>query len=79
MEENPSLPFNPPSDAEAAECIAQHDATDLSLETVEGVHVKTRRHKDLESLTIRIASEDMNQLKHLAEEYGVGYTTIARM
>jgi predicted DNA binding CopG/RHH family protein len=79
MEENQSLPFNPNSDAEVAEWFAQHDATDLSLEAVEGVHVKTRRHKDLESLTIRIASEDMDQLKHLAEEYGVGHTTIARM
>ncbi len=40
---------------------------------------KDQRHKDLESLTIRITAEDMDQLKHLAEEYGVGHTTIAQI
>ncbi len=79
MEENKSLPFNPDNDEEVAEWFAQHDATDLSLESVAEVRVKKRQHKDLESLTIRIASEDMEQLKQLAEEYGVGHTTIARM
>ena len=79
MEENKSLPFNPDNDEEVAEWFAQHDATDFSLESVEDVRVKKRQHKGLESLTIRIASEDMEQLKQLAEEYGVGHTTIARM
>ena len=79
MEENKSLPFNPDNDEEVAEWFAQHDATDLSLESVEEVRVKKRQHQDLESLTIRIASDDMEQLKQLAEEYGVGHTTIARM
>lgn len=79
MEENKSLPFNPDNDEEVAEWLAQHDATDLSLEAVKEVRVKKRQYKDLESLTIRIAAEDMEQLKQLAEEYGVGHTTIARM
>ena len=79
MEEYKSLPFNPDNDEDVAEWFAQHDATDLSLESVEEVRVKKRQHQDLESLTIRIASDDMEQLKQLAEEYGVGHTTIARM
>ncbi len=79
MVDNKSLPFNPDNDEQVTEWFAQHDATDLSLEVVDAVHVTKRPHKDLESLTIRIASEDMDQLKQLAEEYGVGHTTIARM
>ena len=79
MEKNKPLPFNSDNDEEVAAWFGQHDATDLHLEVVEGVRVKKRSHKDLESLTIRIVSEDMEQLKQLAEEYGVGYTTMARM
>ena len=79
MGENKSVPFNPDNDEQVAEWFTQHDATELSLEPVDEVHVTKRPHKDLESLTIRIAAEDMEQLKHLAEEYGVGLTTIARM
>lgn len=79
MADNNSLPFNPDNDEQVAEWLTHHDATTLSLELVDKVHVTKRRHKDLESLTIRIASEDMEQLKQLAKEYGVGLTTIARM
>lgn len=79
MEEHKSLPFNPDNDEDVAEWFAHHDATDLSLESVEEVRVKKHSPTGLESLTIRIASEDMDQLKRLAKEYGVGYTTIARM
>lgn len=79
MEKNPSLPFNPDNDEEVATWFAQHDATELRLEPVDGGRVKTRQNKDLESLTIRLAPEDMEQLKPLAEEYGVGHTTMARM
>ena len=70
---------NPDNDEEITEWLAQHDATDLSLKSVKDVRVKKRQHKDLESSTIRIASEDMEQLKQLAAEHGAGHTTIARM
>ncbi|MCL6441904.1 MAG: BrnA antitoxin family protein [Alicyclobacillus sp.] len=79
MNGDTKLPFDPDNDEAVAEWFATHDATELETERVTNVKVRRRREKELEPLTLRIDPEDMKQLKKLAHEAGVGYTTMARM
>lgn len=75
-------PFDPDNDNEVAEWFTHHDVTELSTEPVKVMVKKRKRESDSvpsESLTIRIAPEDMEELKKMAEENGIGHTTMARI
>ena len=78
MTEGTKFPFDPDHDESVAEWFATHDATDVKTERVTDVKVR-RREKELEPLTLRIDPDDMKQLKKIANEVGVGYTTMARI
>ena len=71
------FPFDPDNDEEVATWVAQHSTADLPGEQVE-MTVK-RKSKDLQVLSLRLTSDDMDKLKALAESNGVGYTTMARI
>lgn len=77
MKKTRLLPFNLRDDEEVAEGFSEHNATGLNREPVEAV--ETARSEDLELLTIRITLEDMEQLKQLADVYGLCHTTMAGM
>lgn len=79
MSENTKLPFDPNDDDSVAAWFETHDTSELQTEQVQNVKVKRRRERELEPLTLRIDAQDMKQLKRLADEAGVGYTTMARM
>lgn len=78
MSEERQLPFDPNNDDEVAAWFDTHSSTELPGERVQNVTVK-RRSKDLQTLTIRIDANDMEQLKKAADRKGIGYTTMARM
>lgn len=77
MSEKNQLPFNPDDDDEVAAWFDTHSTTDVPGKRVK-VHVN-RKAKELQPITFRIDAEDMEQLKKLAAEAGVGYTTMARI
>ena len=77
MSEKTHLPFNPDNDDEVAAWFDKHSTTDLPGEPVK-VNLN-RKGRELQPLTLRIDPEDMDQLRKLAEEAGIGYTTMARM
>lgn len=72
------IPFDPNQDEEAAAWFDTHSSTELPGTPVGPVTV-TRRGKGLTTLTIRIDSQDMARLKAVADQKGIGYTTMARM
>lgn len=77
MKDKTQLPFNSDNDDEATIWFDVHGTADLPEKSV-NVTVR-RKSKELQSLTLRIDLEDMKQLKKLADEAGVGHTTMARM
>ena len=79
MSDKNPLPFNPDNDDEVAAWFDNHSTADLPGEPVKAKVNVNRKVKELQPLTLRIESEDMEQLKKLADEAGVGYTTMARM
>lgn len=78
MKDNRPIPFDPNQDEEAAAWFDTHSSTELPGMRVTPVTV-TRRGKDLTTLTIRIDGQDMARLKAVADQKGIGYTTMARM
>jgi len=81
MSEKTHLPFNPDNDDddEVAAWFDKHSTTDLPGEPVKVNVNLNRKGRELQPLTLRIDPEDMDQLRKLAEEAGIGYTTMARM
>ncbi len=65
---------------ERLDALAEHfDATDASdLPWEEEADVEIRR-PELEQVSIRLAKEDLAELKAQAARMGVGYTTLVRM
>ena len=71
------IPFNPDDDLESAEWFSKHSTTEL-----EGTPIKVnviKKKRELRAISIRLDTDDMNALRELAHESGVGYTTMARM
>lgn len=79
MREKNQLPFNPDNDDEVAAWFDHHSTTDLPGEPVKVKVNVNRKAKELQPLTLRIDPEDMEQLKKLADDAGVGHTTMARI
>lgn len=73
------LPFNLNDDDEVAAWFDGHSTTDLPVERVKTKVNVNRKVRELQPLTLRIDREDMEQLRKLAREAGVGYTTMARI
>lgn len=79
MRDQNNFPFNPDNDDEVAAWFDTHGTAELPGEQVKVRVNVNRKVKELQPLTLRIDSEDMEQLRKLADEAGVGYTTMARI